>query len=161
MIYLGIAIYAAAIVLANLLVLQFGPVVTAPNAFFLIGLDLALRNWLNLRMRPFAMGLLILSTGMITYLVNDTAQRIAIASALAFTLASLADWLTFQTAAGAWMRRSVFGTTVGAAVDSIVFPTMAFGALLPAIVLAQFACKVLGGTIWAFLLRPRKAAEAT
>ena len=95
---IAIIIYAAAIIAANLLVLKFGPSVTPINAFFLIGLDLALRNWLNLRMRPLAMGALILSTGLLTYLVNSAAQNIAIASAVAFTFAALADWLGLATA---------------------------------------------------------------
>ena len=60
MIPVAIAVYALAIISANLLVLRFGPPITPLLAFFLVGLDLALRNWLNLRMRPLAMGLLIL-----------------------------------------------------------------------------------------------------
>lgn len=155
MIYLGIVIYALAIIAANLLVLKFGPSVTPINAFFLIGLDLALRNWLNLRMRPPAMGALILSTGALTYAVNPAAQHIAIASAVAFTFAALADWLTFRSVAGGWMRRNLAGASVGAAVDSLIFPTLAFGSLMPAIVLMQFAAKVAGGATWAYLLRPR------
>ena len=154
---IAIVIYALAIIAANLLVLQFGPAVTPINAFFLIGLDLTLRNWLNLRMRPFAMGALILSTGLLTFAVNQAAQNIAIASAVAFTFASLADWLTFRSVAGSWMRRNLAGNSVGALVDSILFPTLAFGALMPAIVVAQFVAKVAGGAMWAYLLRPRLA----
>ena len=41
---------------------------------------------------------------------------------------------------------------VGAAVDSLIFPTLAFGALMPAIVLMQFAAKVAGGAMWATLM---------
>src|SRR3982750_259743 len=80
MIPVAIAAYALAIISANLLVLRFGPPIIPLVAFFLIGLDLALRNWLNLRMRPVAMGLLILVTGLLTYLVNPAARSIAIAS---------------------------------------------------------------------------------
>jgi len=149
--------YAAAILAANLLAAQFGPAITPINAFFLIGLDLALRNWLNLRMRPLFMGALILSTGLLTYLVNPAAQQIAVASAVAFTAAALADWLTFSTVAGGWMRRNLAGNSVGAAIDSIVFPTLAFGSLMPAIVVAQFVAKVAGGTLWGYLMRPRAA----
>jgi hypothetical protein len=49
----------------------------------------------------------------------------------------------------------------GAAVDSLIFPTLAFGALMPAIVLAQFAAKVAGGAVWAYLMsRVRAKPEA-
>lgn len=161
MIYLGIVIYTVAIVAANLLVLQFGPVVAPINAFFLIGLDLALRNWLNLRMRPVYMGALILGTGLVTYLLNAAAQHIAIASAVAFTCAALADWLTFRSVSGGWMRRNLAGNTAGAAVDSLIFPTMAFGSLMPAIVVMQFVAKVAGGAMWAYLLRPKHSTAQT
>jgi uncharacterized PurR-regulated membrane protein YhhQ (DUF165 family) len=97
---------------------------------------------------------LILFTGVITYLLNSAAQQIAIASAISFTLAALADWLTFRTVAGTWMRRNLAGNSVGAAVDSLLFPTIAFGSLMPAIVLAQFAAKVAGGAAWGWMLRP-------
>ncbi len=40
----------------------------------------------------------------------------------------------------------------GAAVDSLVFPTIAFGALMPQIVLAQFVAKAVGGALWSFIL---------
>jgi uncharacterized PurR-regulated membrane protein YhhQ (DUF165 family) len=147
--------YACAIVAANLFVVAFGPSVTPINAFFLIGMDLALRNWLNLRMRPIAMGALILGTGVLTYLLNPAAQQIAIASAIAFTCAALADWATFNTVTGAWMKRNFAGNSVGAAIDSLVFPTLAFGSLMPLIVLAQFVAKVAGGTVWGYMMRPR------
>jgi uncharacterized PurR-regulated membrane protein YhhQ (DUF165 family) len=156
MIYLAAVLYAAILVGANLLVLAFGPVVAPVNAFFLIGLDLALRNWLNLRMRPVAMAALILGTGLLTYFLNPAARSIAVASAVAFTCAALADWLVFNAVTGTWMRKSLAGNTVGAAVDSLIFPTLAFGALLPFIVLAQFVAKVAGGAMWAYLLSPSR-----
>ena len=108
-------------------------------------------------MRPLAMGILILATGCLTYLVNPAARSIAIASAVAFTAAALADWATFRAVSGSWIRRNVAGATVGAAVDSILFPTLAFGALLPALVVAQFAAKVAGAAVWGWLIRPREA----
>jgi hypothetical protein len=40
----------------------------------------------------------------------------------------------------------------GAAVDSLVFPTLAFGVLMPPIIAMQFAAKVSGGAIWAWLI---------
>lgn len=158
MIYFAIALYAAAMVAANLLVVAFGPGVTPINAFFLIGLDLALRDWLHVRLRPWQMGALIGATGLLTYLLNPAAQHIAIASAISFAVAAVADWLVFVRLPGTWFRRSVSSNVAGAAVDSLLFPTLAFGALMPHIVLMQFAAKVAGGTAWAWLLSRRAAA---
>jgi len=156
----AILIYAAAMTLANLSVAAFGPAVTPINAFVLIGLDLALRDWLHVRLRVWQMGALIAATGLLTYLLNPAAQTIAIASAVSFAVAALADWLAFSKLTGSWLRRSMGSNVVGAAVDSIIFPTLAFGALMPAIVLMQFAAKVLGGAFWAWMMSRVLALES-
>jgi len=147
-----IALYAAAIITANLLVAKFGPSITPINAFFLIGLDLALRNYLALKMNRYQMAAMILVTGALSYAINPATGMIAIASGIAFTVAALADWATFNTVTGNWMKRNFAGNSVGALIDSVVFPTIAFGSLMPAIVVAQFAAKVLGGTMWGYLI---------
>lgn len=148
----AIVIYAVAMTCANLSIAAFGPWVSPINAFFLIGLDLALRDWLHVHLRVWQMGALIAATGLLTYILNPSAQHIAIASAVSFAVAALADWLTFTKLQGSWLRRSMGSNVVGAAVDSLIFPTLAFGALMPAIVLMQFAAKVAGGAMWATLM---------
>jgi uncharacterized PurR-regulated membrane protein YhhQ (DUF165 family) len=147
---LGLALvaYASAIIGANLLMAVFGPVITPLNAFVLIGLDLALRDWLHLRLPPQRMALLIVVTGGVSYLLNPTAGVIAIASAASFMTAALADWWVFAKLQGSWQRRANFSNVCGAAVDSLLFPTLAFGALMPEIVLAQFIAKTVGGGLW-------------
>jgi len=147
---LGLALvaYASAIIGANLLVAVFGPVITPLNAFVLIGLDLALRDWLHLRLPPQRMALLIVVTGGVSYLLNPTAGVIAIASAASFMTAALADWWVFAKLQGSWQRRANLSNVCGAAVDSLMFPTLAFGALMPEIVLAQFIAKTVGGSLW-------------
>lgn len=149
----AIAAYAAAMILANLSVAAFGPWVSPINAFVLIGLDLTLRDWLHVRLRFWQMGALIASTGALTYLLNPAAGQIALASSVAFTAAALVDWGVFMRVPGSWLKRSNTSNVAGAAVDSLVFPTLAFGALMPQIVLAQFVAKVAGGAVWALLLR--------
>lgn len=152
---LAILIYAAAMTLANLSVAHFGPSVAPINAFVLIGLDLALRNRLALRMNAAQMLGLIAGTSALSFLLNPASGQIALASFIAFSASALADWLTFRTLAGQWLRRCLGGVAVGAAVDSLLFPTLAFGAILPGIVAAQFVAKVAGGSLWAYLIRPR------
>ena len=149
---IAIAAYAAAMILANLSVAAFGPWVSPINAFVLIGLDLALRDWLHVRLRAWQMGTLIAGTGALTYLLNPAAGMIAIASSAAFTAAAVVDWGTFARLRGSWMFRANGSNVAGAAVDSLVFPTLAFGALMPQIVLAQFAAKVAGGAVWAWII---------
>ena len=152
MFYAAIVIYAIAMTLANLSVATFGPSVTPINAFVLIGLDLALRDWLHVRLKISQMGFLIAGAGAITYLLNPAAGMIAVASAVAFTAAAVVDWAIFAKLKGSWMFRANGSNVAGAAVDSLVFPTIAFGTLMPQIVLAQFAAKVAGGAVWAYVI---------
>jgi queuosine precursor transporter len=159
MIYAAAA-YAAAMVLANLAVAQFGPVVTPVVAFVLIGFDLAMRDWLQIRLKAWQMGALILATGALTLVLNPAADRIAVASCASFIAAALADWAVFVRLPGSWLKRSNGSNVAGAAVDSLLFPTLAFGALMPGIVLAQFAAKVAGGAVWSWILS-RAAIQAS
>ena len=43
-----------------------------------------------------------------------------------------------------------------AAVDSAVFPTLAFGVFLPWVILGQFAAKVAGGFVWSMILEAQQ-----
>lgn len=155
MLIFAVLIYVFAIVFANFLVSLFGPTITPINAFVFIGLDLALRNWLNLKLNKWQMGAMIFGTGVISYLLNDTMQMIAIASAVSFTLASLVDWLVFNKIQGSWIKRANISNTAGAFVDSVAFPTIAFGSLMLEIVALQFFAKVAGGFVWTYLLRKK------
>lgn len=157
--YIAIAAYAAAMTIANLTISAFGPWVSPVNAFILIGLDLALRDWLHIRLKLWQMGTLIAATGALTYVLNPAAGQIAVASAVAFTAAALVDWGTFARLRGSWMFRANGSNVAGAAVDSLVFPTLAFGVLMPHIVAMQFVAKVAGGALWAWLIN-KVAARA-
>ena len=155
--YIAIAAYAVAMTVANLTIAAFGPWVSPINAFFLIGLDLALRDWLHVRLKIWQMGALIAFTGLITFVLNPAAGQIAVASAVAFTAAALVDWGTFAKLRGSWMVRANGSNVAGAAIDSLVFPTLAFGALMPQIVLAQFVAKVAGGAVWTWIISKARA----
>lgn len=152
-----ILFYMLAIVTSNLMVAEFGPVVTPVNAFLLIGFDLAARDWLQAHITTFKMGLLIAGAGLLTYLIAPGSAQIVLASSIAFTLSAVVDWLVFSRAKGSWLRRSNMSNTAGAAVDSVLFPSIAFGALMPWVVLAQFAAKTVGGALWAWLLTRKSA----
>ena len=153
MLFVAVVVYAVALIVANLTVAAFGPAVTSINAFFLVGLDLTLRDWLHTRLRVWQMAALIVLTGALTYLLNPATGIIAVASMCAFSAAALVDWAAFVHLKGTWLFRANGSNVAAAAVDSLVFPTIAFGAILPHIVAAQFAAKVLGGAVWAYGIR--------
>lgn len=152
MLTIAILIYAAAMTLANLSIAHFGSWVSPINAFVLIGLDLALRDWLHVRLKAWQMLALIVAAGALTYMLNPAAGKIAVASSAAFTAAALVDWATFARLRGTWLFRANGSNVAGAAADSLIFPTLAFGALMPQIVALQFVAKVAGGALWAWAL---------
>lgn len=151
------AIYILTLVIANTVVAYFGPVSTPIVAFVLIGLDLTLRDrlhdqWQGRQLWPRLLAL-IASAGLLSYVLNPTSGPIAIASVLAFSAASLADAVAYQLLAGrSWAVRVNGSNVVGAAVDSLIFPLIAFGAAMPSIVFAQWIAKVVGGMVWALLI---------
>lgn len=150
-----IAVYIAAMVTANTLVWWLGPWFSPINSFLLIGLDLTLRDVMHERFSRWQLAGVILAGGAITWLVNPAAKHIAIASAVAFLAAALADWIAYTALRSKpWLVRSNGSNVVGAAVDSVIFPTLAFGTFLPAIIGLQFAAKVCGGAIWSFVMQP-------
>jgi uncharacterized PurR-regulated membrane protein YhhQ (DUF165 family) len=150
----AVCVYALAMTLANLSIAHFGPAVIPLNAFVLIGLDLALRDCLHIRIKAWQMLVLIACSGLITYLLNPAAGQIAIASAVAFIAAASVDWAVFSAMRGSWMTRANASNIAGAAVDSVVFPALAFGGLDPLIVAQMFVAKVAGGALWSWLLSP-------
>lgn len=158
---LALIAYAVAMTVANLLVATFGPAISPINAFFFIGLDLTLRDWLHVRLKTWQMGSLIVGTGALTYLLNPAAGMIAVASATSFLIAALVDWAVFVKTTGSWVKRANLSNTAGAAVDSILFPTIAFGGLMPEIVALQFIAKVSGGAIWSYILKKYDAVPQT
>jgi uncharacterized PurR-regulated membrane protein YhhQ (DUF165 family) len=158
---IAVLIYAAAMTLANLSVAAFGPWVSPINAFVLIGLDLTLRDWLHVRLHQWQMLALICATGLLTFALNPSAGKIAVASAVAFTAAAFVDWSVFSRLRGSWSFRANGSNVAGAAVDSLIFPTLAFGTLMPHIVAMQFVAKVSGGALWAWALSRRARELAT
>lgn len=156
MIYAGI--YIAALVIANLLVAWLGPWFSLVNAFVLIGLDLSLRDKIhdlwegdNLALK---MGGLIATASVVSYAINPATGMIAFASLAAFSLSMVADAVTYQYLKGKDLIVRANGSNIaGSAVDSLVFPTIAFGGLMIEIVLLQFVAKIAGGFVWFYLLK--------
>jgi uncharacterized PurR-regulated membrane protein YhhQ (DUF165 family) len=155
--------YLAAIVTANLTlttILNAGgsPWWSVATALVFIGADFTLRDgltdaWHDRHLMP-KMAALIVAGSVLSYAMNASSARIATASAVAWGSAAVVDWLIY-TALGArpWMVRTTGSNIPSSAVDSVIFPTLAFGGLNVALSVAQFVAKVAGGYIWALVLR--------
>lgn len=155
-----IALYLLAIVAANLLITQFGPILTIPVAFLCIGFDLTSRDKLHDAWQGKGllckMGLLIGSGSALSWLLNQNAGKVAIASLVAFAAAACVDTLIYHLLRDKSHLFKVNGSNMlSAAVDSLVFPTLAFGGFMPWVTLGQFAAKVLGGLLWSLILQGR------
>jgi hypothetical protein len=155
---LYVVLYLVAIVLANLSVAAFGPVVVIINAFLFIGLDLTARDHLHDAWRGnnllLKMTALIASGSILSWALNRDAGQIALASFIAFATAAIVDTAVYHLLRKhpRWLR--INGSNIPSAfVDSMVFPTLAFGAFLWPIVLGQFAAKTLGGFVWSLIFR--------
>ena len=157
-------IYILALVTANLLVAFIGPWFSVINSFVLIGLDLTLRDKLHDEWNgnPIKIGALIAVAGVVSYLLNPASGQIAIASVIAFTLSMMSDSFVYQKLKNkSWIKRTTGSNFAGAAVDSLAFPTIAFGGLMIEIVSMQFISKVLGGFIWSKIIRARSKGEVS
>ncbi|MCA9993944.1 MAG: VUT family protein [Anaerolineales bacterium] len=163
---LYVTMYLVAIILANLTVAAFGPSMTIVNAFLFIGLDLTARDrlhdaWRGNHLVP-KMVALIAAGSLLSWLLNRSAGQIALASFVAFAAAAAVDSLVYHLLGRypRWLR--INGSNIPSAlVDSLLFPTLAFGAFLWPIVLGQFLAKTLGGFLWSLLFHffDRRAAR--
>lgn len=150
-------VFVGAIAAANIIAGEFGPSVTPFTAFALIGLDLSLRDKLhdawNGRGLWWRMGALIAAGSVVSLLAAQNTGSVAIASCVAFAASSGTDAMVYHSTRNRqFVVKSNLSNIAGAAVDSLLFPTLAFGALLPGIVAAQFAVKVAGGWLWSVAL---------
>ena len=152
-----ILLWLAAITAANLISAEFGPDASIYNAFALIGLTLVLRDRLHdlwTTGRVWKMGLLILTGSALAYLVTPDAGKIGLASGIAFLCAETVDACVYHAVRfWPWLERSNTSNFFGAAVDSLVFPTIAFGGLLWGVTVGQFTAKVAGALLFTLLIQ--------
>jgi hypothetical protein len=151
-----VALYLAAIITANLLTARYGPTASVYNAFFLIGLDLITRDrladfWGTTRWAK--MSLLILTGSAVSYLITPDARSIAQASAISFACAETVEALLYHLLRHReWVQRANAAAWLGAAIDSLIFPTLAFGGLIWSTSMGQFTAKTAGALMWSTVI---------
>ena len=155
-------LYLVAIVAANITIMLFGPSWSIVNAFLFIGFNLTARDklhdtWQGKHLRR-NMFLLIAAGAGISALFG--AGQIAIASFVAFALSETVDAIMYQALGDRCKLVQVNGSNaVSAAVDSVVFPALAFGwPLMFGIMAGQFAAKVAGGFVWSLVINGKQTA---
>jgi len=156
-----VAGYLLAIVLANLSSANWGPKASIINAFLFIGFDITCRDSLHElwhgKQLALKMAGLIVAGSIISYALNRNAGIIAVASVVAFSLSASIDALTYALLKGHSRMLKINGSNVASSfVDSIVFPTIAFGSIMPWIMLGQLVAKLTGGFVWSLIIFVRK-----
>jgi len=153
-----VTVYLAAIVAANLIIAELGPSAAIPVAFALVGLDLTTRDalhdrWDGAGLLP-RMVALIGAGGVLSWIVNADAGPVAVASTVAFVAAAVADTVVYRALGDRAHLLRINGSNVaGATVDSLLFIPLAFGVIMPTVMLAQLAAKIAGGAVWSVVLR--------
>lgn len=152
-----IVFYLAAIVAANLSVAAFGPGITILNAFLFIAFDLTTRDALHERWQGRNLWLKMLALigagSLLSAALNANAGSIALASFVAFLAAGIVDTAMYTLLGDHERLVKVNGSNVvSAAVDSFLFPVIAFGAFMPGIFIGQWLAKVAGGFVWSWVM---------
>jgi uncharacterized PurR-regulated membrane protein YhhQ (DUF165 family) len=157
-------LYLALVILANWLasayVVSVGFGRVAPAGVFCIGGVLVLRDWLQqLRGLLWTMPL-VYAAGLISWGVGDAAgwtslEKIAVASVVAFTISETVEAIVFTPIRNRSLTLGVaLSGTIGNAIDSYVFLSLAFGSLT--FFLGQFIGKsemIALGTVLTFARR--------
>jgi uncharacterized PurR-regulated membrane protein YhhQ (DUF165 family) len=167
-----VALLLSTIVAANLSSAHFGPSASIYNAFLLVGVFLSTKDylydvWREHRVRNMAA--LIVAGSIVSYVAtflfagdgvpHDVVAKIALGSFAAFAVGETWDTLVYARLRGqAWLMRSNTSNLVGAALDSAIFVSIAFGWSWP-IVFGQFCAKVAGGYVWSLVIEWRRTDE--
>ncbi|MCO1575823.1 VUT family protein [Crossiella sp. SN42] len=128
----AVVLYLGSIVLANWLIDEFGIVpvgfgLAAPAGVFVVGPALVFRDLVQWSLGK-RISLIALAVGTaLSFAVAEPA--VATASAVAFALSELVDFVLFTWLSPRWTRAVFFGGLAGLVLDSVVFLLIAFGSL--------------------------------
>lgn len=162
--YLVVTVFVTVMAAANLSIAAIGPWFLPVTAFFAVGVVLVSRDYLHDVWRDRWGGgfwprmlAMIAAAAALSYTVDQSSGRIALASVCALIGAALVETATFQAVfERPWMQRSNLSNIAGALADSVIFPVVAFGFGFNGLVLliaTQAATKAAGGLFWSALAR--------
>lgn len=154
-----VIVYLLCAIAANNIVAIFGQQALVYTAAILIPFDLTARDYLHTKwqndglMLKVKMTALIIGGSLLSYVTNPDIKLVAIASATSFLLAGAIDYLVYQILIKKPLYVKMNMSNIASSiVDSLIFPFIAFGAIVWSLSIAQAAIKILGGFVWAALL---------
>lgn len=127
-----------------------------PPVSLLVGFVFVARDFSQREVGHFVLVAMLIGAGISWFMVNP---QIAIASAAAFTISELVDWLVYTVTKRPLSERILYSSALGTPVDSMVFLSM-IGYLSPVAVVIQTVSKLVGAVVVWWLVRRRHAAPA-
>jgi uncharacterized PurR-regulated membrane protein YhhQ (DUF165 family) len=145
--YFWAVLYLASILLGNVFVIWFGIVkccgLVFPAGVVFIGLTFSFRDYVQRHWGDAACWIWMLAATGITYLFNP---HIALASVSAFLISEGVDWFAFKVLKMPFRKRIYISNLFSCPLDSIIFVSIAFGWVWPAI-WGQALIKYLSGLL--------------
>ncbi len=157
MVAIKISLYLIAFVLSNFIVLWFGNVGLIFTALFLIPFDFVIRCFFHETWKGkeliIKLGILVLISSVLTFLINQDAFNIALASCVGYVSAQIFAGIFYQI----FINKSYFikvngSDAVGILIDSVLFQLVAFSFISLEITISQFILKIIGGFFWYYVL---------
>lgn len=160
-----ITAFVLAIVFANVAVALFGSAALLFTALILIPFDLVLRDvlhdhWQGPQLWIRMVSLIVLG-GLVSAITVQAAQKVALASLIAFVLAGIADCAIYGVKKWPKLARMVGSNLAGATTDSVIFPVVALGVLDWRLSATQAGIKFFGSLIWTIILLPLLIRKST
>lgn len=158
---LAVTAYLMAGVIANAFVTRFGQAGLVVTALLMIPVDLTVRDYLHERWERsgalnIKMWTLILSGALLSYWSSFASREVAIASCAAFLCSGAADFFIFKRLRGnTWFVRANLSNLGSAAVDSFVFPAVAFSVFDVRLCAVQTLLKFFGGLVISNMMAKR------
>ena len=157
--FLAAPFYLGSIVIANLLVMNFGIIeaagLTFPAGAAAVGFTFTARDLVQRRYGKWGCWVWMLAAAAISALFSPT---LAMASLGAFVVSEGLDWAVFTATPLSFRGRAIFSNIVGTPLDSVVFVYLAFGPIWEAM-WGQTLVKLASSLLIVFLVKNVQEAE--
>jgi len=145
--YFWPALYLISILLGNFFVMWFGIIdfagLSFPAGVVFVGLTFSFRDFVQRQWGDKACWIWMIIATIITFFLN---RQIAIASVSAFVVSEAVDWACFKYLKMPFKKRIYISNLFSCPLDSLIFITIAFGWVWPAI-WGQALIKYLSGLL--------------
>ena len=150
-------VYLLSILLGNAFVIWFGIVTVGglsfPAGVVWIGLTFSLRDFVQRSWGDWATWVWMIAASVLTLFFN---WQVAVASVAAFLVSESVDWFAFRVLRKDFLWRVVLSNLVSCPLDSLIFVSLVFGPVWPAI-WGQALVKYLSGLLVLPFILLRKA----